>query len=132
MGWDFCDSKNVKTRKEHNCAFCGRTILAGSEVFYWGGMYNGEFQSSYACNWCDDHQESLLNLDNEITDDFSTCLREDIFYSEVKNLGHLYVDADVDDSDWFIFTDYETDEEVHREYCPIVSATKSYGSGKGE
>jgi len=117
MGWDFCETKHVKTRKDHRCVFCGRGISKGNVILHWHGMYEGDFQNSYACHWCEEHQGSLTDMDNEILEDMSTCLAEDVFCDELKDFGTVYVEIN---TDWFIFKLHDTDEEVHREYCPVI------------
>ena len=41
---------------------CGRTIPTGSKnILHWCGKFEGEFQNSYACNYCEDNQEELVD-----------------------------------------------------------------------
>ena len=52
----FNPSKRVKTRKEHVCEYCGKTILKGtSGVLYESGLFDGEFFARYACQTCQPH-----------------------------------------------------------------------------
>ena len=117
MGWAFCEVKHVKkTRKSHKCEFCGRTIPAGSpNIYNWAGLYEGDFQNSYACHWCEDHESHLVDWDNEILD-FWDCLKEDIFWKELEPYGSVYGKAD---GDYFVFYS-DTDKEVWRVKCPII------------
>ena len=119
MSWQFCDTSHVhKTRKPHTCEFCGRVIPTGAtNILNWKGMWEGEFQNSYACNWCEDHQKHLVDdWDNEILD-FQECLREDIFYNELSQLeDSTYYESD---GDYFIFKSHETNEELLKIKCPI-------------
>ena len=53
MSWDFIRTSDIKhTRKEHECLMCGRTIPIGKPAYNWRGLYDGEFQNSYACMFC--------------------------------------------------------------------------------
>lgn len=119
MGWEFCETIHVrKTRKPHRCAFCGRIIPVGTpNILHWKGKFDGDFQSSYACHWCEDNQNHLVDdWDNEILD-FGDCLREDIFQNEIDIIGEsVYFESD---GDYFVFKTYEGDKEVLRVKCPI-------------
>lgn len=120
MSWEFCNIIHVKkTRKPHTCAFCGRVIPSGStDILNWSGKWEGDFQNSYACNWCEDNQSRLVDdWDGEILD-FGDCLREDIFQSEIDAIGEsVYFESD---GDYFVFKTYEEDKEVLRVRCPII------------
>lgn len=124
MSWQFYDSTHVnKTRRNHTCEFCGRVIPSGTaNILHWKGMWEGEFQNSYACNWCEDNQKHLVDdWDNEILD-FGECLREDIFFSELDALeDNTYYESE---GDYFTFKSYETDKELLRIRCPISRETK--------
>jgi hypothetical protein len=119
MGWEFCNTKHIKkTRKPHRCVFCGRLIPAEtSNIYNWNGVFNGDFQNSYACNWCEDHQNRLVDdYDNEIMD-FGDCLIEDIFQSELEPLNkRVYF---INEGDFFVFKSYKEDKEILRVKCPI-------------
>jgi len=119
MGWAFCNTKHIKkTRKPHRCIFCARLIPTGTtNVLNWAGLFDGNFQNSYACNWCEDHQSHLVDdFDQEILD-FGTCLEEDIFYEELKLFDvRVYYQSD---GDFFIFKSYDSDSEILRVECPI-------------
>ena len=125
MGWAFCEVKHIKkTRKSHKCEFCGRTIPAGSpNIYNWAGLYEGDFQNSYACNWCEDHKSRLVDTwDNEILD-FWDCLKEDIFWEELEPYRDKYGSITVygkADGDYFVFYSYDTDKEVWRVKCPVI------------
>lgn len=86
MSWAFCDSIVVKkTKKPHTCEFCGRVIPSGSlSIYHWKGLWDGEFQNSYACYWCNENKDRFVDyFDYEIID-FWDCLREDVFYDEFR------------------------------------------------
>jgi len=125
MGWDFYNQKTVKqTKKDHQCEFCGRIIPKGSQnIFNWSGKFDGELVNCYACHWCMDNEDKLV--DGEEILDFWDCLYEDIFYDKIKELresgNSIVINFDSEDSDWLIFIDDDTGEIVHREYMPIVN-----------
>lgn len=127
MGWDFCETKAVKkTRKDHLCEFCGRTILKGSpNIFNWSGKFDGKMVNSYACHWCMEHEDRLV--DGEEILDFWDCLWEDIFYDkrqELRKQGYedVILSFDKEDPDWIVLINegFDGDKEVYREYMPIV------------
>ena len=64
MGWAFCNKRRIKkTRKPHNCIFCGRVIPAGTpNIYNLVGLFEGDFQNAYACHWCEDHQDRLVRF----------------------------------------------------------------------
>ena len=133
MGWAFCKEKHIKkTRKSHKCVFCGRTIPAGSpNIYNWAGLYEGVFQNSYACNWCEDHESRLVDTwDNEILD-FWDCLKEDIFWKKLEpyrdKYGSIYGKAD---GDYFVFYSYDTDKEVWRVKCPVIRESEGEEESK--
>ncbi len=125
MSWDFSDQCMVKkTKKNHECAFCGRTIPEGSkDILHWWGKWDGEFQNSYACDWCESHQQELTE-DNEIIE-FWDCLREDIFEEQFKKFRECdcvsgNIDADFE-ADYLVWKCEDCKREWHREYMPISS-----------
>jgi hypothetical protein len=131
MSWAFCNTRNIKkTRKPHRCIFCGRTIPEGTEnVYNWSGLFEGNFQNSYSCHWCEEHQSRLIDdYDSEILD-FWDCLREDIFQDKFRR----FKDCDCVDErgmtgsieatlkgDYLIFECDTCKKEWHREYMPIA------------
>lgn len=119
MSWDFYCEEHVKTRKPHRCEFCGRIIPSRTpNILHWKGMWDGEFQNSYACNWCEDNQKYLVDDSNNEISDFGESLREVIFVNELDVLEDAtYYEGD---GDYFIFNSYETDKELLRIKCPIV------------
>ena len=127
MSWDFCDVKIIKkTRKPHKCVFCGRIIPVGSQnIEHWHGLHDEGFQCSYACHWCEKHEERFISdnwVDDEILD-FWECLEEDIFSKELqpyrnKN-GRLEVYGKAE-GDYFVFYSSNMGEEVLRVKCPII------------
>jgi hypothetical protein len=42
---DFGEIRIVKTRKDRRCEWCGEDIPKGSTVPYFGGMWDGDWQS---------------------------------------------------------------------------------------
>jgi hypothetical protein len=42
---DFGEIRTVKTRKDRRCEWCGEDIPKGSTVTYFGGMWDGDWQS---------------------------------------------------------------------------------------
>jgi hypothetical protein len=122
MSWAFCDSRHIKkTRKPHNCIFCGRIIPAGStNIYNWSGMYDGEFQNSYSCNWCEDNHDRLTeDSTNEILD-FWDCIRDDFFYDKIQELEKIHEDIEMKlEGDYLVFYTYDYKKELHREYMPI-------------
>jgi hypothetical protein len=118
MGWEFCNTKHIKkTKKPHCCSFCGRTIEAGtSNILNWSGKYDGDFQNSYACHWCEDNQKRLIDDHTNEIMDFGDCLTEDIFQSELEPVGErVYFETE---GDYFVFKTHSTNEEVLRVKCP--------------
>ncbi len=125
MGWEFCDVKHIeKTRKPHICVFCRRVIPAGSpNIKYWAGLTDNGFQRSYACHWCEKHEDKLCDDDDEILD-FWECLKEDIFSDELQPYRSKNGILDIygkTESDYFVFHLYDTGEEVLKFKCPIIS-----------
>lgn len=51
---DFGEYKIVKTKKEHRCITCNRTIPKGKNANRYNGMYEGEWQNWYMCIPCDE------------------------------------------------------------------------------
>lgn len=54
---DFGEEKWVKTRKPHSCAYCGRKIPNGTKARNYNGMWEGDWQNWYACEFCVTHVE---------------------------------------------------------------------------
>jgi hypothetical protein len=126
MSWEFCDVKHIeKTRKPHKCEFCRRVIPAGSpNIKYWAGLTDDGFQRSYACHWCEKHEDHLVDdYDDDTILDFWECLEEDIFSKELQpyrnKKGRLEVHGKAE-GDYFVFYLYDTGEEVLRVKCPII------------
>ncbi len=120
---DFCKTEHIKKiRKPHFCEFCGRNIPKGTpNVLHWSGKYEGEFQNSYACHWCEDHERGLVDKWDDVILEFSDCLIEDIFCEELEPFGKVYYE---NDGDYFVFKSRETDKEVKRIKCPINREAK--------
>jgi hypothetical protein len=121
VGWAFCETEHIKTRKDHKCIFCHRIIPKGSpNIYHWHGMYDGEFQNSYACHWCEDYQDSMVDdWDNEILD-FWDCIREDLFYDKIQELKKIDEDLEIElEGDYLVFYTYD-EKELYREYMPVI------------
>ena len=123
MSSDFLSRKTIKkTRKDHKCEFCYRIIPKGStNILYWSGKFEGEFQSSYGCNWCEKHEDRLV--DDGYISDFWDCIREDIFEElfmeyEYCDECESEIDADIE-GDWLIFKCEECGKVMHKEYMPV-------------
>ena len=54
---DFGNYKWVKTRKEHSCVYCGRTIPKGTKARNYSGMWDGYWQNWYCCGFCEKYIE---------------------------------------------------------------------------
>jgi hypothetical protein len=115
MSWQFCDSGYLKTRKDHRCAYCGRTIPKGNKVFNWHGMFEGEFQNSYACHWCDEHQDELVDDDGCISD-FWECIDSILDYPHEKYEEYDYSDFN---GDYLVLYDSD-DKKLERIYMPVI------------
>jgi len=50
---DFGNHKWVKTRKEHSCVYCGRTIPVGTKSLNFRGRWEDSWQNWYACGFCE-------------------------------------------------------------------------------
>ena len=75
---DFGDFKHVKTRKEHQCVFCGRTIPKGTKARNFSGLWEGDWQNWYTCGFCEREVENeYANTGEEISgDEFRYWLEE--------------------------------------------------------
>ena len=63
-----CVQKTVTTRKTHDCDICGRTIPKGFNAAHTSGMWEGDWQNWYACEFCKDNcipnsEEGISNQD---------------------------------------------------------------------
>jgi len=104
-----------KTRKEHQCAYCSRTIPKGSpNIPHWKYSMDGEIQNSYACHWCDEHSEHLNDGCDEIAD-FADCVDE-YFYGQLPAHYGFYKT----DGDYLVFRDNDEDKEDVRIFAPII------------
>lgn len=45
-------SKNVVTKKQHQCLTCLRLFPSNTKMNYWAGLYEGDFNSHYCCMTC--------------------------------------------------------------------------------
>lgn len=124
MSWSFCNIRFIKkTRRPHPCSFCGRLISIGAtNIYNWCGVYEGSFQNHYACNWCEDHKDRLIDSFNQEIMYFDDCLIKDIFQKELKPFNEiLYFERD---EDFFVFKTECGDNEVLRVKCPITRDSK--------
>ncbi len=127
MSWEFISEKRIKkTRKPHKCVCCGRLIPTGSvDINYFCGKCDGDFQSSYECNWCEDNREIFL-YDNYYYD-FWDCI-QDHFY----DLFTKYNECDCTEAhglagsigsklsgDYLVFYCENCGKVWHEEYIPI-------------
>jgi ribosomal protein L37AE/L43A len=124
--WNFINEVTVKkTRKNHNCQYCGRLILKGSRnILRWWGKFEGEFQNSYACNWCEKHKDDLTDEDTGYIDDFWGCIHDNVFY----NIYDKYKKCDCPDGgeidaefkgDYLIWRCEDCGKEWHKEHMPV-------------
>ncbi len=120
MSWSFIDDKVIKkTRKDHRCEYCQRTIPKGSpNIYHWKGTMDNEMQSSYACHWCEKNSYDLVDQDGIIAN-FAERL-VDIFDDELG--GGFYFGGF--DGDYAIFNDKINDKEIARIYCPVIKEEK--------
>lgn len=79
---DFWDTTHVKAaRKEHNCIFCGKTIVVGESYYNEKGHADGRFQHYALCERCrfvathyDSADEYLSDFDTELNEqDWLVC-----------------------------------------------------------
>ena len=52
---EFYDSRRVRARKPHACAYCGGDIPTGAEALCESGKFDGSFFRRYACPECAHH-----------------------------------------------------------------------------
>lgn len=131
MSWDFISEKRVKkTNKNHICVCCSRTIPTGSKnINHFAGKCDGALQSSYECNWCEEHRQSFI--DDEYYGEFWDCLREDVFlelfdkyeYKEC-DCGKGDVDAELE-GNYLVFKCQYCDKVWHKEHMAISKEVKS-------
>lgn len=73
-----CYPKRVKTRKPHCCQTCNRTIPKGNIAHHTSGMYSGDWQHWYMCDFC---YELNYDLDDFITgEEFISWMFEQEFW----------------------------------------------------
>ena len=121
MSWVIISETRVKrTRKEHQCEYCHRTIPKGSpNIYHWVGKMDGELQSSYACHWCDEHSDIFVDgFDSEIQELGASL--EAYFEDELPGVFHF----NKSDGDYFVFDDWNEEQEDIRFYCPIIQEVK--------
>jgi len=65
-----CKQLIVKTRKPHICALCNRNIPVGFSALHQTGMWEGDWQNWYACQFCADKVlPTVQDYDDEISDE---------------------------------------------------------------
>lgn len=122
MGWAFCNSGYVKTRKEHKCEHCRRIIPKGSKVLNWHGMWDGEFQNSYACHWCEKQRDFLVDENNYIVDFWDGIYY--VFEDEISELKKEYDDLEWDlEGDYLAFRDADNNF-IDKLYMPVLNTIK--------
>jgi hypothetical protein len=129
VSWEFISSRIIKkTRVDHQCVYCGRTIPKGSiDVNNWCGKFDGEFQNHHACHWCDENSD--LMSDGDIICDFEPY---DIFCDikdeiEEKYDADIRIEWDGDDDNYLLSVDKYSGEVLHREY--LYKQRKAAGGG---
>jgi len=129
MGWDFCNRRIVKkTRKPHRCAYCKREIPAGAKkILNWAGLFECDFQNSYACHWCQSHMNDLQ--DDEYIGEFWDDLTDNIFYDEFKKYKECDCTTDKGfvgnikaefDGDYLVWKCKDCGKVWHKEYMPVA------------
>ena len=63
---DILESKDVITKKEHNCFGCGRKFSKGSKLNFTKSVDGGEFSSAYWCKTCQEYWERNMKYCDEI------------------------------------------------------------------
>ena len=77
---DFGEMRKVITRKPHSCEYCGRIIPVGSTAHNCRGMWDGEWQNWYACDFCKgDDAISEYTRDPISGDEFNEWMHEQDF-----------------------------------------------------
>lgn len=70
-------NKIVKIRKPHQCFSCFRKFEPGTEMRYWCGVYDGDFNSVYCCMTCDQIMERSEPDDDGYPEGFVCYMLED-------------------------------------------------------
>ncbi len=99
-------NKQVKTRKRHFCAYCGRTIAVGAIAQVWVCEDGGEIQRNYAHVTCD----MCVNTVKEFGQD--EYIDSNIFYDDI----HEYYTENLAD----VFTTEEWAKYSPDEQCGII------------
>lgn len=58
---DFGNYKQLKTTKPHECVYCRRIIPKGTSCFNYRGMFQGDWQNWYSCEFCEKHVDPVMN-----------------------------------------------------------------------
>lgn len=56
---DFIESKQIKTRKDHECCFCTYTIPKYSIAMHSKGKFDGEWFNHYMCELCSYYMDNI-------------------------------------------------------------------------
>lgn len=99
-------NKQVKTRKRHICAYCGRPIAAGAMSHVWVCADGGEIQRNYAHVTCD----MCVNTVDEFEQD--EYIDQNIFYDDI----HEYYTDNLAD----VFSPEEWSKYSPDEQCGII------------
>lgn len=58
---DFGNYSQIKIRKDHKCVYCERTIPKGTSCFNYRGLWQGDWQNWYSCEFCEIHVDPISN-----------------------------------------------------------------------
>lgn len=62
--------KIVVTRKPHVCFSCFRKFPKGTEMRYWSGVSQGDFNSVYSCHTCEKIMDKMEQYDDGYPEGF--------------------------------------------------------------
>jgi hypothetical protein len=124
MSWAFFQASDIKhTRKEHECLICGRKIPVGKPAYNWRGLYDGDFQNSYACRFC---YENHIGMHSE---EISECEFNDWLYEQDFMKCHECEDRYSQDWNWVNGCE---DIEIECECCDAPPRTVHIGWAESE
>lgn len=99
-------NKQVKTRKPHCCAYCGRKIEAGAIAQVWVCEDGGDIQRNYAHFFCDMAATFIKEFEQD------EYIDSNIFYDDI----HEYYTDNLAD----VFTPEEWAKYTPEEQCGII------------